>query len=631
VRSLRRRQSLILSAMALLASLSIIAGTLYLHVGSTKASGTGLVMLAGSSPNWTRNTHLVQHENSNALLTVGLLLHTKDQAGQRTLLKNLYNPHSPSYHHWLNAGEFAARFAPSSSEIAAATNYLTSSGLHLAPSSDPALLLATGTVGQIETAFHTTINTYAPSNGAQYFGNSANIEIPASLSGIVTGVFGLNGFPADKSYDKVDNGGLSAHASTPPPPYGGGPLGSGLTPSQFTSIYDISPVYTALQDRGQGMTLAVFELSGYTASDISKYELQYHLPRMPIINRPVLGGATDHSGAGEVELDIELQIATAPGARRLLVYESPNTELGVLAQYLKMADDNQADAISTSWGVSCEYGVTSQLTLAENQIFLQMAMQGQSMFAASGDSGAFGCDAANIKLPLPQSLQVGDPGNQPFVTAVGGTSFQGPDNVTTFDPGTNMHPIYPGASKELTWIDTPCDSSQCPGGGSGGGVSRIWASSDYVFNSAGQPFPGVIGPHSQSGAYCGQQPGVLCRETPDVSMDADPSTGYSIYCTDPGDAFCATGEFSAAPGWIRLGGTSCAAPIWAAIAALDDHYHGGRLGLFNPIVYQFDSSVGYANQFHDITRFGNGYYDAGPGYDMSTGVGTPDVYDLVRS
>ena len=122
----------------------------------------------------------------------------------------------------------------------------------------------------------------------------------------------------------IDNG---VKPGVIPPTYGGGPLGSGLTPSQIAGIYDANQVYQSGHG-GHGATLAVFELSGYVGSDIVKYEDQYHLPHMKIANIPVLGGTTDHSGAGEVELDIELQIAMAPNAKQLLVYESLNTELG---------------------------------------------------------------------------------------------------------------------------------------------------------------------------------------------------------------------------------------------------------------------------------------------------------------
>ena len=237
-----------------------------------------------------------------------------------------------------------------------------------------------------------------------------------------------------------------------------------------------------------------------------------------------------------------------------------------------------------------------------------------------------------VILPFPQSLQIADPNNQPFVTAVGGTSFAtqnfGPIN---FDPGKNPNPTYPGTNKEAVWNNGCFNNNNCPNGVTGGGVSRIWAEPDYAFDSNGNPLPGVVeAKYSQTGAYCNQQPGNLCRENPDVSLDSDPDTGYSVYCTDPGDPFCVTGDLGK-PGWILIGGTSCAAPLWSGIAALADTHVGKRLGLFNYLLYPFDSSAGYASQFHDITIGDNGYYPASAAYDMSTGIGTPDIYNIVTA
>jgi kumamolisin len=606
----------------------MIFGTFYLHTDSSHAAGTGLTPIHGSAEPWTATAKLIGHHSSNDQLTVGVLLRTTNSAGQASLLASLANKNSSDYHKWLSTSQFMARFAPSASDVAAVKSFLNQSGLHVLAASSPTLLLATGKTSQIEAAFHTTINDYRLSNGKVSYGNNVDVQVPSNISAAVLGVFGLSNLAAWQSNVATDQ----TSPETPPPPYGGGPHGSGLTPSQIAGIYDASTAYTKLHDKGQGINLAVFELAGYLASDITHYENHYNLRNVPLINKPVLGGATTDNGASEVELDIELQIAMAPGASDIQVYESPNTELAALSQYLQIADDNTADAISTSWGIPCEYGVNSQVTLAENQIFLQMGAQGQSIFAASGDAGAYGCTRVGIILPPSQSLQVGDPGNQPYITSVGGTSFRQPDKgPNNFDPGTNQHPTYPGTSAEGTWIEACDPSVSCEG--SGGGVSRIWAEPDYGYDpSTGQPRPGVFEPaYSETGSYCQQQPDILCREVPDVSLDSDPGTGYSIYCTDPGDSFCAVGEFTKKPGWVRLGGTSCAAPLWAGIAALDDSHHGGRLGLFNYIVYPFDSDAGYASQFHDIVLYTNGYYPAGQYYDMATGIGTPDIYNLVNS
>ncbi|WP_165423723.1 S53 family peptidase [Ktedonosporobacter rubrisoli] len=635
MRNLRVAALPILPGVGLIIALGMILSTLYFHVRSTEASPSPFVTLNGSTAQWTKAAHFIRVHSPYDKLTIGLLLKAQDPGAQQRLLHDLYNPHSNHYHKWITPADFAARFGPASAQRSATIHFLTQEGLKLIPSSNPALILARGTVQQIEGIFHTTINDYSFGAAQSYYGNNADLKLPKLIAGNVLGVFGLNGFAAFKAYDIRDN----EASKKKPQPYGGGPLGSGLTPSQFTSIYHIDPVYQSLKARGQGTTLGLFELSGYKANDISQYEKQYKLPAAPLVDRLVMGGATDHKNAGEVELDIELQLATAPGIKQLIVYQSPNTELGSLAQFQRMADDNQADALSISWGSSCEYSVTSQLALAEYQIFLQMALQGQSLFSASGDSGAYGCAGSDSKPPASQSLQIGDPNNQPYVTSVGGTSFRQLDGNILFDPHNDPHPQYPGASKELAWISHPCNATTCAGGGSGGGVSRVWGSGDYVFDSHNHPLPGVIetrakgydADYSQYGAYCHQEAGVLCRQNPDVAIDADPGTGFSIYCTDPGDSSCSTGEFTSQPGWVRIGGTSCAAPIWAGIAALARTYYDQRPGLFNYIIYHFDNAAGFSHQFHDITGLNNGYYPAGPNYDMATGLGSPDAFELIKA
>jgi kumamolisin len=245
---------------------------------------------------------------------------------------------------------------------------------------------------------------------------------------------------------------------------------------------------------------------------------------------------------------------------------------------------------------------------AENLAFRQMALQGQSVFVASGDAAAFDCSRF---VPSDRSLQVGDPVSQPFVTAVGGTSFVG-----TFDPGTNPNPTYPGREKEHVWFEGCSPSAGCLGGG--GGVSRFWAKPSY------QVGPGVVERGlSRSGAYCGQRAGVLCREVPDVSLNSDPGSGYAVYCTDPVDC--------GSRGWQQIGGTSAAAPLWSTIAALMDSFQHKRVGLFNFFLYRADSPDGYSQEFHDITIGNNGFYPAHSSYDMATGVGTANIYDWVRN
>ncbi len=611
---------LVLPILGVVAMLSMLFSSVY-FVSAARAAGPPFVFLPNSAPIKNTAAKTIRHHTANDTLTVGVVLQLSDPAGQHSLLKALYAKNSPSYHAWLTSQQFANRFVPSAADSAAAESFLTSAGLRLVASDSPTLLLAQGTTTQVETTFHTSVVDYALPDGTAIYANSSEVAVPTSLASKVVAVLGLSNIgitaphkqPARKLGDR----------------YGAGPNGTGLSASQISGIYDMNPVYKQFEDQGKGETIALFEQSNYLPSDIHNYTKTFDLPYTHLVNIPVLGGTTDHSGASETELDIELAVAAAPKVDKVLVYESGQTDLETVAQYQKIANDNLADTISTSWGGCGEYFLKSQVTQAENQIFFQMATQGQSIFSATGDYGAFGA-CPSLNLPPNQALQIGDPNNTPYITAVGGTSFETSSGTILFDPGNNAHPTYPGVNKEKVWITYPCSSQACDGGGSSGGVSRIWAEGDYAFDSNGNPYPGVNEPrYSQSGAYCGQQPGVLCRENPDVSLNADPTTGYAVYCTDPGDSSCGTPGPKTA--WVQFGGTSCASPIWAGIAALYDAHHHGRQGLFNYIVFPFDSAAGYASQFHDITGYNNGYYPATPAYDMATGIGTPDVFNFVNS
>ena len=229
--------------------------------------------------------------------------------------------------------------------------------------------------------------------------------MPTNLGNVVLSVTGLT------NTDRPHPNYVLPHrsAGNASPEYGGGPTGSGLTPSQDVSLYGGNGTQ-ALGPKGQGKgaTLAVFELSGYTQSDIAVFEHQFFGPseNVPLVNINVDGGSitpncpdgdvcadpADFSGDIEVEADIETQIAMAPKINRVLVYDAPNDETGATSidEYFKIAQDNLADSISTSWGL-CEQDTGIGAILAESIAFTQMALQGQSIFASSGDEGAFDC------------------------------------------------------------------------------------------------------------------------------------------------------------------------------------------------------------------------------------------------
>jgi kumamolisin len=601
-----------LPVVALLLTVTIVvfpfAGSI---TRSLAAAPSGLVTLPNSVPPQVAQAHLVGSHDLKSTIYGVVLLSPNNVANMNTLFHEQYDPHSLLYHHWLQKGEFDTLYGSTSSQMAQVKSFLSQAGLHIMSTESSTLLLViTGTAAQMAAAFHTTINNYLLPDGTQFYANASNAQIPSTLREIISGVLLTNVPSAHPSTMTAK----STHAVTSQPlsscTYGPG-TGSSFAPCQIQNIYDATPVYNVLHEQGQGVTVALFELSQYTRSDIRTYEKQFGLPNVNVQNKqvfPCLLFLCTHSGASEVELDIDMVMSLAPRVRSILVYNAPNF-LGIV-EYRQIADDDAAQVVSSSWG-NCEANSLSVVIGYENTFFQQMAMQGQSMLAASGDNGAFDClgDSSSEN-----TLQVDDPGSQQYVTAVGGTSLYG----AVFDPNWD----YP-TGQETVWNDN-CTPKTCYGknGGGGGGVSRTWSM------PISQTGPGVIeSGYSQYGSWCGQSSGTACREVPDVSINADPFSGYDIYCTDKGDSFC-----SKHGGWINSGGTSAAAPLWAAITALMDNYAFGGfgIGMLTPLLYSYDSTAGYCAQFHDIAVSGtNGHYPTEPNYDMATGLGTPDIYYLV--
>ena len=276
--------------------------------------------------------------------------------------------------------------------------------------------------------------------------------------------------------------------------------------------------------------------------------------------------ASDNTSDNQAEstLDAELSLALTPNLSSVQVYESSNTDAGVLAGYNRIASDNTAAQVSTSWGLPESQELASTLN-SEYTIFKQMAAQGQAVLSASGDYGAY--DTGNVS----DGPTVDDPSSQPYVTGVGGTSLQ-----TTSPGGAYL--------SETTWYNSSTSAT-------GGGVSAQWGVPVYQ-----QSVPGVLNG----------------RTVPDISFNSDPNSGYSVYI---GGA------------WNVYGGTSAAAPLWAGLTALVNSRRTalglGRVGFLNTAIYQIGKNNSSAN-FHDIADgSSNGYYRAAPGYDPATGLGTP--------
>jgi len=610
-------------------------------------------------------------------MSVEVVLKASHGAALQRLLGNLYDAKSSEYQHWLSSGSFDRQFAPSRTERAAVIRYLRASGLSLKSSDSPFLVRATGSSATVSTAFRSDILTYRDRRGMSYFSNATAAELPAGIAHGVLGVLGLSNtvrLESSNTLKRVNNvmpnhsrGGSPSNCETPYPSvntlidlyvnnetlsfgYGAGPGCNGLTPSQTNSIYDAPDV--GPRGKGEGVNLAVFELSAYQESDIDTWAHTFYGRgyNPPLENINVDGGPLNprcptgdtcpptwnyYAGDIEVDADIENQLSVAPDARHIIVYNAPNDETGQteLDEYTAIAQQDTADSVSSSWGL-CENDAGASYAEAENQVFEQMAAQGQSVFGSAGDTGAFDC----IRDGTGNRVNVDDPSSQPWVTSVGGTTFDG------FNPGQNANPSYP-RGEEMVWnVDNLCNESAdeygqtgyfwCTASGAGGGgSSQFWGRPYYQQGPGVQNRDTVYGNGSTNCSLA--RVGTPCREVPDVSADADEFTGYAEYCTGSSATLysvCATIS-SNAPGWFEIGGTSLSSPLWSAIIGDRDGYTGHRTGSASALLYAMFNQND-SRYFHDITGIdqfmnNNGLYPTTPFYDMATGIGTPIMSSII--
>lgn len=662
-------------ATALCLAAAALAGVFAPAPRATAATTTGTPGFSELINSLTHTTDPATGTYSARQMSVEVALAPRNQAGLDRELNAVYTKGSGQYHQFLGKGEFDQRYAPPATTTNAVTSYLTDRGLSVSPTDSPFLLRATGSSAQIASAFRTSLTDYKDSRGIRYFANSKPVYLPTSISSAVTGVIGLSNtvrmhsLAAHPTTQATKHAGaassscetgyattkqLFANASSGTSfkhGYGDGPGCTGLTPSQTNSLYGAPKAGSTT--KGAGTTAAVFELSAYQKSDTDTWARRFYgssySPDISDVNVdggplstsscPTLDICTSgYSGDVEVDADIEQEMAVAPDAH-LDVYNAPNDNTGQtsLDEYTAIANDDTADTVSSSWGV-CENDAGQSYSQSENTVFKQMALQGQSVFVASGDTGAFDC----IRGDNSDAPGVDDPASQPYVTSVGGTSME------TDNPGTNPNPGPPGAGVESVWnVDNLCSNAAASAGNddeggyywcansgaSGGGSSQFWGAPSW---QRGQGVDSSSTKYGTSSCSLASGSSTPCRQVPDVSANGDEYTPYTEYCTGSSttlNSYC--GQLSGG-GWFGIGGTSLAAPLWGALIADRDGYKGGRSGNVGSLIYPNPSK--YLNDIATpakstekgvIPATGNGLFPATPGYDESTGLGSPKFAAII--
>ena len=571
------------------------------------------------------------------------------QADLEALLAAQQNPLSPQYHQWLNPDQFAARFGMAQSDIDKVQSWLQQQGFSIdSVARSRNMIRFSGTVSQVESAFGTQMHYYTV-GGVRHFAPSTPLSLPAAIAPAVSGIRNLNDFRPRPQHVKARAAFTSSISGS-----------VFFSPGDIATAYDLGPLTTG-GINGAGQSIAIIGQSAIQLSDIENFQSAAQLtvkdPTLVLVPGTGDSEVLADGDEGESDIDVEWSGTTAPGANIVFVYVGSSTNFSVYDSMQYAIDEKLAPIISISYG-TCEPGLTATDFSSLENMFSQAAVQGQSVFASSGDTGSTACSGVTqLSTQQQEALAVNYPASSAYVTGVGGTEITAADGVdpTTGAKGADFSTYWQGQGSndivsslikhipEVAWNDDPISGSvsASQGGGlsaSGGGASGTIARPLWQAGVQGIP----------SGNF---------RLVPDVALYSSPDLPGYLYCTsDTTDwvsgqaASCNSGFRDSSTNDLTLaGGTSFAAPIFAGMLALINQkagYTSGQ-GLINPTLYKLaKNSSTYASAFHDITS-GNNYctagsaycpsngatlgYQAGTGYDEVTGLGSVDVANLASA
>jgi subtilase family serine protease len=501
---------------------------------------------------------LPQHQE----LSLDIVLPLRDQAALEDFLAAVYNPRSSSYRHFLTVSEFTERFGPTAADYEAVVKYAKSNGLTVTGGSrDGMEVQVKGPVSAVEMAVHVSMMSYQhPSENRTFFGPDR--EPTTSLGFSLWHVSGLDNFSIPhplfvKKSDYAAAHGIEAKAVVSHATTGSGPSASFLGSDMRAAYYG----GTALT--GAGQNLGLFEYEGTDLADLTTYfKNAGQTNNVPVTLLSTDGTSTScvYTRKGgdcddtEQTLDMTQAIGMAPGLASLVMYIG-STDTAIIS-----AMTTHSPLPTT---IGCSWGWTPDDPTTLDPYFEKMAAQGQTFFAASGDSSTW------------SSRNEAWPADDANVVSVGGTDL------------TTSKAAGPWAS-ETAWTD------------SGGGISP-----DKIAIPAWQKLSGVINSSNKGST--------TYRNGPDVSANAN----FTFYtCAD--QEACLANEY---------GGTSFAAPMWAGFIALVNQQlkanGSSNVGFLDPTIYAQNITSDYATDFHDITSGKSGSYSAVTGYDLVTGWGSP--------
>lgn len=573
---------------ALLAAAMFSRGALYAQSVNQFAQTvdfTQIKALPNHRPQWANpanDTGTMPPQQVLPPLTIVLSRSPQQESAFERLLADQQNTASPDYHRWLTPAEVGERFGLSQQDIAGVTGWLQSQGLHVNWISPSRIFIGfSGSAAKVGRAFQTELHGYKV-NGVQRFSVSSDPMIPIALAPMfkaIRGLYTINEQPLHH---------LTSLNSTSPELTTGG--GHYVTPADFATIYDLP---TGLH--GYGETIGIVGESRTDFADFSNFDTLTGagVPNPTEIVPTAYGGvdpgpayaappaAGVSTGAqGEATLDVTRAGSVASAANLLLVIAtSASGGIGADAQYLVQTSPVPAQAMTISFG-GCESEAGASGVDFWDTLFQQAAAEGISVFVASGDSGASGCDSYNAAPPASPSP------NSPnyicsssYATCVGGTEFNDAGDPSLYWNSLNGEGYSSaiGYIPEGGWNEPLNASSEPQAASSGGGVSA------FIPTPAWQTGTGV--PTARSGRY-----------TPDIAFSAAGHDGY-FACFAAGSGSCVSGP-NGLP-FEFFYGTSAASPDMAGIAALLDQNLGAAQGNLNPGIYA--TAAVFPTAFHDVT------------------------------
>ncbi len=628
------------------------------------------------------------------------------EAALQQLMAQQLDPKSPKYHAWLTPQEFGQQFGPADSDVEAVRSWLSSQGFTgLKVNHGKTLIEFNGTAGAIRNAFHSEMHQLSV-RGEQYFANMQEPKIPAALGPVVAGVAGLHNFhpkPLLHRLGKFQRDMTTGHIT---PLFTYNDINGtffGVGPADFATIYNVPNGLTAVAPAtkydGTGQSIALVGQSNINPQDVNDYRAIFGLPpyssncsTLPCLSVILNGNDPGlvSGDEGESDLDVELSGAVAPKAKIILVTTGFTDTDGLggvdlSAEYI--VDNNVAPVLSESYG-ACESGLGTAGNQFYASLWQQAAAEGITVVVSAGDNGPAACDDPNSESDVPSDgtshLGISGIASTPYNVAMGGTDFDQVGDQTTFwntCTGTNCTSAPLSAKSyipEIPWNDSCAYTGLT-------GCANVTSTSLLLTIVAGSGGPSTVyaKPSWQSNAITG----VLTdgfRDIPDVSLfasDGGPvdSSGktinrsFYIVCQSDqdiaGDTGCNLNISNVSPfhDFQATGGTSAAAPTFAAIVALVNQKTGQRQGNANVTLYSLakseafaacDSLTGPANTcvFNDITKgniavpcaggavgcssataggfgvleaSGNLAYSTALGYDLATGLGSVNVTNLI--